>query len=33
MSHELVGLTETEIDAYYPHIDAETRALLIQADK
>ena len=33
MSHELVGLTEAEIDKYYPLIDKETRSMLIQAGK
>lgn len=33
MSHELVGLSESEMEKYYSHIDAETRALLVQADR
>ncbi len=33
MSHELVGLTENEVDAYYPHIDAETRTLLLRTEQ
>jgi uncharacterized protein len=32
MSHELVGLSTSEMDANYSHIDAETRKLLVQAD-
>lgn len=32
MSHELEGLTRDEIESYYPHIDPETRSLLIGTD-
>ena len=32
MSHELEGLTEKEIETHYPHIDPETRSLLVRVD-
>jgi hypothetical protein len=32
MSHELVGLSDSEMDTYYPHIDKKTRALLTGTD-
>ena len=32
MSHELVGLSKSEMDAYYSHIDEETRNLLLGAE-